>query len=48
MGSERAEQGRISERAKMELGYVRSWRLGADLSILARVVPAVFKARGAH
>ncbi|MEO7987006.1 MAG: sugar transferase [Gemmatimonadales bacterium] len=52
MAGEWAVSGRsrvgYPERAKMELGYVRSWRLGLDLSILARVVPAVFKRRGAH
>jgi lipopolysaccharide/colanic/teichoic acid biosynthesis glycosyltransferase len=36
------------ERADIELGYVRRWRLGADLSILWRTVPAVLTRRGAH
>jgi exopolysaccharide production protein ExoY len=52
MAGEWAVSGRsrvgYPERAKIELGYVRGWRLGLDLSILARVVPAVFKGRGAH
>jgi exopolysaccharide production protein ExoY len=36
------------QRADIELGYVRRWRLGADLSILWRTVPAVLTRRGAH
>jgi exopolysaccharide production protein ExoY len=36
------------QRAAIEIGYVRRWRLGADLSILWRTVPAVLTRRGAH
>jgi lipopolysaccharide/colanic/teichoic acid biosynthesis glycosyltransferase len=36
------------QRADIELTYVRNWRLGVDLSILARTVPAVFRHYGAH
>jgi len=36
------------DRAEIELAYVREWRLGRDLSILLRTVPAVFRMRGAH
>jgi exopolysaccharide biosynthesis polyprenyl glycosylphosphotransferase len=36
------------ERAEVELAYVRQWRFGLDLSILARTVPAVLLRRGAH
>jgi exopolysaccharide production protein ExoY len=35
-------------RAAIELGYVRSWRLKLDLSILWRTLPAVLTRRGAH
>jgi exopolysaccharide production protein ExoY len=35
-------------RAAIELGYVRSWRLKLDLSILWRTLPAVITRRGAH
>ena len=35
-------------RADMELGYVRHWRVGLDLSLLARAVPVVLSRRGAH
>jgi len=35
-------------RAEIEIGYVRRWRLSADLSILWRTFPAVLTRRGAH
>ena len=35
-------------RAAIEVGYVRRWKLGSDLSILWRTVPAVLTRRGAH
>ena len=35
-------------RAAIELGYMRSWRLKLDLSILWRTLPAVITRRGAH
>jgi lipopolysaccharide/colanic/teichoic acid biosynthesis glycosyltransferase len=36
------------QRAAIELRYVRRWRLGSDLSILWRTLPAVLTRRGAH
>jgi lipopolysaccharide/colanic/teichoic acid biosynthesis glycosyltransferase len=36
------------DRAAIELGYIRRWRFGRDLSILWRTVPAVLTRRGAH
>ena len=36
------------QRAAIEIGYVRRWRLSADLSILWRTFPAVLTRRGAH
>ncbi len=35
-------------RASIELGYVCNWRLGLDLLILLRTLPAVLARRGAH
>ncbi|HEX6617639.1 MAG TPA: sugar transferase, partial [Gemmatimonadales bacterium] len=36
------------QRAAIEIGYVRRWRLIADLAILWRTVPSVLTRRGAH
>jgi lipopolysaccharide/colanic/teichoic acid biosynthesis glycosyltransferase len=36
------------QRAAIEIGYVRRWRLTADLAILWRTFPAVLTRRGAH
>jgi len=36
------------DRADIELDYVRNWSLGRDLQIIARTLPAVVAARGAH
>jgi exopolysaccharide biosynthesis polyprenyl glycosylphosphotransferase len=35
-------------RTVIELGYVRSWSLARDLTILLRTIPAVLSRRGAH
>ena len=47
-----AVQGRSQlgypQRAKVELAYVRQWRFGLDVAILARTLPAVLSRRGAH
>jgi lipopolysaccharide/colanic/teichoic acid biosynthesis glycosyltransferase len=39
---------RYPARADIELGYVRQWRVKLDLSLLARVLPAVLSRRGSH
>jgi exopolysaccharide production protein ExoY len=36
------------QRAAIEVGYVQRWRLGADISLLWRTLPAVISRRGAH
>ena len=36
------------DRAAIELGYVSRWRLGEDLSLLWKTLPAVLTRRGAH